>query len=578
MSSLSWLWNNVRFMRWRFVLALSLILLDMVSLLGITGVQKWLIDDVFMEGRYDSLPRLLIIFAILIIGYNGIHLVSFLLNRANELTLQKKFSVQMMKYVYAMPVKKYHNERIAGMANRLAADIAETSGTAAHVIPNGISNVIKVFILAGFIGWASPIILLFIVLLSLVYILMGKYFAPRLKSAAKQVSESRSDVFVQIEEGISSTREVVAYHRGEWEMRKYNRYFNLFLQQSLKEGKLENKQLFWSEPFRWGGNLTVLGYGAYLTINHSISIGTFVVVYQFASQLLESLQGVFNFAMGLSSRTANLDRIRDFMTEEEPQGGKVMDTPINQIRFEQVWFKYSEQSDFILKGLSLHIHKGQKVAFVGSSGGGKSTVAQLLTRFYEVSDGKIMINEVSPLNDIAVLSWRDRVKMVFQEPYLFPDTIRNNLLMGRPLSSEQEMVAACITAEIHEYIVSLPNGYDSEVGERGITLSGGQRQRIALARALIEDPEILILDEATSALDLETERQVQRNVDRIRHGKTTIVIAHRLSTIQNADTIYVLDQGKVAAAGTHDELMKTSTVYSRLVLSQDDDSMNERER
>lgn len=190
-------------------------------------------------------------------------------------------------------------------------------------------------------------------------------------------------------------------------------------------------------------------------------------------------------------------------------------------------------------------------------------------RFHEPTEGHVVVDGV-PLRDVIRQDWTDRVAIVFQDPYLFPDTLRNNLLMGGEGIDEQQMIEACRMACIDEWIAALPQGYDTVIGERGVTLSGGQRQRVALARAILKNPEILILDEATSALDLETERQVMEALDAARQGRATVVIAHRLSTIQNADIIYVMNQGSIAEQGTHEELMVKQGVYERLVSTQDD--------
>ncbi|CAG7659158.1 ABC transporter ATP-binding protein [Paenibacillus allorhizosphaerae] len=560
-----WLFHNIKFMIWSLLLAGLLSILDMASLLGITGVQKWLIDEVFIESRYDMLPRLLLIFAALIIGYNAIHLISFMLNRFNAYRLQEKFTLDMMQYLYKMPVKKYHNQRVADLAVRFSDDIGAASNIASQLIPNGITDLMKAVVLAVIVGLSSPVILGIILILSVAYIAMGRYFGPKNREIGKQVQKARSEVLVNIEEGISSTREVLAYHRTDWEIDKYNKNFSRFFDIIMKEGRIGNKQLIWSDFFRWGINLTVLACGGYLAFNGQITIGTFIVVYQFATQLMDTMKSVFDFAMGFAARMASVERIREFITETEPQKRELvfLDGTIRSIRFEQVSFKYNDETDYILNTLKLDIPVGKKVALVGSSGGGKSTIAQLLIRFFDPAQGKILVNGI-PLNQISLSNWREKVNIVFQEPYLFPDTIRNNLLMGRTIS-ETEMRAACLASEIHEFIESLPDRYDTILGERGVTLSGGQRQRLALARSLLSDPEVLILDESTSALDMETERRVQRNLDALREGKTTIIIAHRLSTIRDADKIYVMDQGVVVEDGTHEELMREDTHYRKLI-------------
>lgn len=566
MANWKWLWQYVSPMKWSFLLAVLLCALDMLFLLGITGVQKWLIDEVILSEHYDRLTLYLLLFAAFIVGYNAVHLFSFMLNRANEYALQKKLTVRLMTYLYQMKAGKYYGERIGSIAQRFSGDIGSTSNFATHFVPGGMTSVVKVIVLGAFICWAHPAMLLLVCLFSLVFVAMGKYFGPRQKAVNKEVQSAKADVLVQIEEGVSSTREVIAFHRYDWELAKYARSFKEYLDKVMREGKLQNKQLAWSEPFRWGIQLIVLGYGAYLAIAGAVSVGMFVVLYQFSSQLLSGIHQAYGFFMNFSSRAASIERLSEFMADSEEQGGVELREPVRGIQFRDVSFRYSDGSGNVLDGLTLRIPIGQKVAFVGSSGGGKSTVAQLLERFFEPNEGVIEVNNMT-LRDISLSSWRSRVNLVPQDPYLFPDTIRNNLLMGRSGITEEEMVAACKAADIHPYIENLPDGYDTPLGERGITLSGGQRQRLAIARSLLSGAEVLILDEATSALDMETERRVQQNLDALRAGKTTIIIAHRLSTVENADLIYVMDKGRIVEQGTHEELMASGALYRSLVLA-----------
>lgn len=559
-----WLLKRIRPMTGALIVAMFLSLLDMLSLLAITGVQKWLIDDVFVGAMYERLIEYVLIFLVLIIVYNGIHLLSHMQNRAILYRLQQKLTLEMMNHIYRMKTSNYHNERIGGMAQRITGDIAEASGFVSHFIPGGITSIVQVIVLAIFIGLAHPMLLLVICTLSLVLVWSAKRFGSRMKEVGKEVRDAKADVLVHIEEGVASTREVVAFHRQAWEQEKYNRSFKRYFGKVMQEVKFQNMQLAGSESFRWGMSLIVIAYGAILAINGQISIGTFVVVYQFSSQLLAGIQGIYSFFMNASTNAGAITRVREFLYGAEPEGKVRLSEDIREIRFDNVGFRYSEGSELVLDGLHLTIPVGKKVALVGSSGGGKSTVAQLLERFYEPTQGKITVNRLA-LQDIVISDWRGKVILVPQEPYFFPDTIRNNLLMGRNGMTDTDIADACQAAEIHSMITDFPEGYDTLLGERGITLSGGQRQRLAIARALLGNPDILILDEATSALDQETERHVQRNLDQLREGKTTIIIAHRLSTVKNADVICVIDSGKLVEQGTHEQLMQSESRYRHFV-------------
>ena len=563
MSEWKWLSGYARTIKGSLLLAVMLCLLDMLSLLGITGVQKWIVDDIFVQGQYHLLTGYLLLFAALIIGYNAVHLVSFLLNRRNEYALQRVLSVQLMQVLYRMKASKYHNERIGGLAQRFHGEVNETSQFVAHMLPQTLTSIVRVAVLAAFIGWANPLLLVLIVGLGTIYIIIGRKFSPLQKANGKDIHGARAEVAVQLEEGLASTREVLAFHRQAWELGRYKLKFKNFFHHVMCEGKLANRQLVWSEPFRWGINLAVLGFGSYLTIQGSLSIGTFIVVYQFASQLLTGMQQLLGAALQFASKLGAVERLKDFMATIETEEGKEVQQPVRALTFKDVSFRYHEQGNDVLHQLNLSLPIGGKVAFVGASGGGKSTVAQLLEGFYEPTSGDITVNGI-PLRELSLTSWRSRIVLVPQEPHLFPDTIRNNLVLGKSVSDER-VRSVCAAAEICEFIDTLPDRYETLLGERGITLSGGQRQRLAIARALLGDPEILLLDEATSALDLETERRVQRNLDQLRSGKTTIIIAHRLSTVENADCIYVMSQGQVVEQGSHDKLMRRGNLYKDLV-------------
>jgi ATP-binding cassette subfamily B protein/subfamily B ATP-binding cassette protein MsbA len=558
-----------------FLLGLVFLLIATTAQIAVTAVQKIIIDDIFIQSRYDLLVPTLSWFAAALVSSSLFAVLWTHIGRVNAYKVFSHMTQDVMKAIYRTPTKVYNNERIGKYVSYFTNDINWITVALTQFVPNGISNVLTVVLVSIIIGWNSPILLGSILVFSILYLLLGRKFGNALRDASREHHEARSNFLVHVEEGVSSTREVIAFHREDWERKKYNDNFSIFYDKAMKEGKLENRKLFWSDPLKWGATLIVLGYGGYAVMKGELSIGMYIVIYQFTAQLMTAIHDLYGFAMEAQSRLAMVDRIRGIIEGPQIANGETeLQGPITSLELDQVTFRYSDDSKLVLDRLSLQIPIGQKVAFVGTSGGGKSTIAQLLIQFYEPDSGCIRVNGM-PLQQVRRTSWMDRLSVVFQEPYLFPDTIRNNVLMGRE-KSEEEMRAACELASIDPFVRSLSKGYDTELGERGINLSGGQKQRLALARALLARTEILILDESTSSLDLETERQVQKQIDELRRGLTTIIIAHRLSTVQNADLIYVMHEGRVAEQGTHSELMMGDTIYKKLVYSQLDEAPMEK--
>lgn len=315
----------------------------------------------------------------------------------------------------------------------------------------------------------------------------------------------------------------------------------------------------------------VLYFGVTLIINGELTSGEFVSFLAALIMLYTPLKSIGNNYIQVQSALLALDRIYDLLDSEtfengKHEGTKVLDGINKNIEFDNVVFSYNGQHD-VLKGVSFNIPVGKKVALVGNSGGGKTTVCSLITRLYEIKSGEIKIDGIN-IRDYNLESLRRNVAFVFQDNFLFEGSIRQNILFGKEDATEAEINDALEKAYLKEFVDSLPEGLDTNIGERGVSLSGGQKQRIAIARAIIRNAPLVILDEATSALDNRSEKVVQRALDELMKGRTTIVIAHRLSTIRDADTIMVVNDGLIVESGSHDELLKQEGAYATLYKSQ----------
>jgi ATP-binding cassette subfamily B protein len=313
-------------------------------------------------------------------------------------------------------------------------------------------------------------------------------------------------------------------------------------------------------------SVAILWYGGLLVINQQVTLGELVAFTTYMAQLISPVRFLGMILPAIAMAGASAERIFEILdtapeVHEEP-GAPALKIEQGQVRFEGVGFAYGRHSD-VLKDITFEAQPNQVVALLGLTGSGKSTIVNLLPRFYDPTAGRITIDG-QDIRSVTLNSLRGQIGMVLQETTLFAASIRENVTFGRPEATLEEIEAAARLAQAHDFIVQTPNGYETEVGERGVTLSGGQKQRLAIARALLTNPRLLILDDATSSVDAETEHLIQAALEQVMRGRTTFVIAHRLSTVQRADLILVLDKGRIVARGKHADLLKSSVLYQTI--------------
>lgn len=565
MRNWSWTWSHIRQRKSQYTIAVLLWVMESAAYILTLTMQQQMIDEVIVKGQYPLFWRLLAMLAVCYLVYCLLFVFSPYLFGILHGFFRRRLTDMALDHLYHIPITQLHKERTGRFVELFTQEIPAVARLIGEDIPDAIKYMLHALIISIIIGAKSPLILAGVLVFSIVFIIMGRTFGARQKKLAAQIQEERTAVVICMEEGVAATREVVAFHREEWEHTRYLSVFNRFYKSVMAEGKMMVKQLLTKDPILWGSYLTVLAIGGYQVLQGELSIGYFVVIYQLTSELMIGIEKAFKFSVEVAGKMAFVERLRAFLEDPTiPDGALSLRQPIQSLVCSHIQFSYEGRIEPVLKDCSLTFPIGKKIALVGESGSGKSTIAHLLTRFFSPAAGNILVNEMD-LETMKREDWAHKATIVFQEPYLFAMSIRENVTMGAKNITQEQLEYICRMMCIHEDILCLPNGYETVLGERGITLSGGQKQRLALARAVIRNPEILILDEATSALDSHTERLIQQHVDEIRKGKTTIVIAHRLSTIQNADVIYVMKNGRVEEQGTHEQLLANHHVYKQLV-------------
>lgn len=474
---------------------------------------------------------------------------------------------ELYGHLQKLSLKYYANTRAGEVISRVINDVEQTKNFVMTGLMNLWLDLVTIIIVVG-IMFSMDVKLTIVSLIALpFYAISVKFFFGKLRSLTRERSQALAGVQSYLHERVAGMSIIKSFTLEKHEQQIFDETNGEFLNKALAHSRWNAKSFAVVNTITDMAPLIVIGFAGYQFLNDQLTIGVMVAFYAYIERLYGPLRRLVSSSTTLTQSIASMDRMFELMDEKYDVQNKenAINLPLakGKLQFEQVSFQYEHEGKVILSEVDFTIEPGQTVAFVGMSGGGKSTIVSLIPRFYDVTKGAVKIDDID-VKDVTIESLRSQIGIVLQDNILFSDSVKQNIIMGNPNATDEEIIAAAKAANAHDFIMNLPEGYNTKVGERGVKLSGGQKQRVAIARVFLKNPPILVLDEATSALDLESEALIQDSLDRLVHDRTTIVIAHRLSTITHADNIFVIEHGEVVESGNHEQLMQMEGSYYNL--------------